>query len=135
MVSKKIDGVFLIDDDTINNYINERLIKRMGLSDQLHISLNGKEALTHLQQLMEEQKKCPSLILLDINMPVMDGFDFLEAFKKLSFDNKEEVIVVMLTTSDNRKDIERVKEYPQVVGYVNKPLTEEKIMKVLENHF
>lgn len=125
----------MIDDDSINNYINARLIKRIGISEELAISLNGKEALSYLKKLIAENKKCPSLILLDINMPVMDGFEFVEAFQKLNFNNKQEVVIVMLTTSENSKDIERVKENPKIADFLNKPLTEDKIAKVLEKHF
>jgi CheY-like chemotaxis protein len=135
MVGKKIDGVFLIDDDSINNYINARLIKRIGISYELSISLNGKEALVHLRALLSEIKKCPSLILLDINMPVMDGFEFVEAFQKMEFENKEEVRIVMLTTSENTKDMEKVKNNPKISDYLNKPLTEDKLTKVLERLF
>lgn len=135
MQNKKLNGVFLIDDDSINNYINARLIKRIGISEELAISLNGKEALSYLKKLIAENKKCPSLILLDINMPVMDGFEFVEAFQKLNFNNKQEVVIVMLTTSENSKDIERVKENPKIADFLNKPLTEDKIAKVLEKHF
>jgi CheY-like chemotaxis protein len=135
MVNKKISGVFLIDDDSINNYINARLIKRIGIVDDLAISLNGKEALAYLTKLLAENKKCPSLILLDINMPVMDGFEFVDAFHKLEFENKKEVVIIMLTTSENTKDIERVNTSENIVGYLNKPLTEEKIIRIIEKHF
>lgn len=135
MVSKKIEGVFLIDDDSINNYINARLIKRIGISDDLSISLNGKEALVHLRGLLSAKKKCPSLILLDINMPVMDGFEFVEAFQKMEFENMEDVRIVMLTTSENTKDMEKVKNNPKISDYLNKPLTEDKLTKVLERLF
>lgn len=135
MVNKKISGVFLIDDDSINNFINARLIKRTNVSDDLAICLNGKEAIAYLNKLLQEKKECPSLILLDINMPVMDGFEFVEAFQELEFANKNEVVIVMLTTSQNSMDIERVNTSKSISGYINKPLTEEKIRNVIEQHF
>ncbi len=135
MVKKKIKGVLLVDDDSINNYINARLIKKVNITDDLAISLNGQEAITYLNKLISENKECPSLILLDINMPVMDGFEFVNSFQELSFENNKEVVIVMLSTSENFKDIEKVNSNPKISGFLNKPLTEEKIFNVLNKHF
>jgi CheY-like chemotaxis protein len=133
---KKINAVFLIDDDAINNYINARLIKRLEIADDLIVSLNGREALNYLSERVANSGDCPSLILLDINMPVMDGFEFVNSFKSLGgFDNKDEVVIYMLTTSENVKDIEKARKYPEISGLLNKPLTEEKIRKIVDAHF
>lgn len=131
---KKLKSVLLVDDDSINNFINERLIKKMDLTEEVNISLNGKEALEYLKKRSEEGKPSPELILLDINMPVMDGFEFLEAFQKLEIPDKNSIIIVMLTTSTNPSDTERL-ENTGVEGYINKPLTEQKLRDVLEKHF
>jgi CheY-like chemotaxis protein len=130
-----INHILLIDDDDVNNYINARLLKKLAVSNNIRIAVNGEEGLAYLDNLTTAQEEdIPDLILLDINMPVVDGFEFLERFSELNFDKKNPV-VVMLTTSSNEKDISRVKGHPRVAGYLNKPLTEEKIKTVIAEHF
>jgi CheY-like chemotaxis protein len=130
----KLNAVLLVDDDVINNFINARLIRKSELCDDLHIATNGKEAITYLISKLEKQESCPELILLDINMPVMDGFEFVEAFRKLNFVNQNKVVIVMLTTSSNPKDLEKV-ESLKIGDYINKPLTEEKLKSVVLRNF
>jgi CheY-like chemotaxis protein len=130
----KLNSVLLVDDDVINNFINARLIKKAEMAQDLHISTNGKEAISHLTEKLEKNELCPELILLDINMPVMDGFEFVDAFRKLNFSNQNEVVIVMLTTSSNPKDLEKV-EALKIGDYINKPLTEDKLKNVMARNF
>ncbi len=133
--NKKLNCVLLIDDDNINNFINERLIRKTNITDEIRIVLNGKEAIDYLTaRQLHERKKSPELILLDINMPVMDGFEFLEAYKRLELYDKESVIIVMLTTSANPSDTKRLDD-SGVAGYINKPLTESKLKEVMDYYF
>jgi CheY-like chemotaxis protein len=132
---KKLNCVLLIDDDTINNYINERLIKKNEVASEVKVVLNGQEALQYLiDRKKEEGSKNPELILLDINMPVMDGFEFMAAYKKAENIDKESVVIVMLTTSTNPSDTQRLND-SGVAGFVNKPLTEGKLKNLLGTHF
>lgn len=132
---KKLNCVLLVDDDSINNFINERLIRKANISEEVQVVLNGKEALDYLKRRSEAyNKRSPDLILLDINMPVMDGFEFLEAFKKLDLKDKKSIVIVMLTTSTNPNDTQRLNN-SEVVGYINKPLTVKKLMDIVEAHF
>jgi len=131
---KKIKSILLVDDDSINNFINEKLIKRLDIAEEVKVVLNGEEALNLLNGIIDSGKKCPELILLDINMPVMDGFEFLEAYKSLDFPDKDSIVIVMLTTSTNPLDIKKLKD-SGVFGYVNKPLTDEKLSNILNEHF
>jgi CheY-like chemotaxis protein len=130
----KLNSVLLVDDDVINNFINARLIKKIDMSHHLHISTNGKEAITYLSGKLNNNEVCPELILLDINMPVMDGFEFVDAFRKLNFPNQAKIVIIMLTTSSNPKDLENV-EALNIGGYINKPLTEEKLKNALSRNF
>jgi CheY-like chemotaxis protein len=128
---RKIKTVLLIDDDSINNFINERLIKKCQISEEVVVMLNGNEAILYLKEKLKIKESCPELILLDINMPVMDGFEFLAAFKNLDFANKSEVNIVMLTTSSNPHDMEKLNN-SAISGYLNKPLTEAMLTGVME---
>lgn len=105
----------------------------MGITEKLYQARNGKEAIDLLQGLVKQQQPLPELILLDINMPVMDGFAFLDAYKKLDFPGKSFVIIVMLTTSMNPGDVKRA-EQAGIDDYINKPLLEEALQEILEKH-
>jgi CheY-like chemotaxis protein len=131
---RKIKTVLLIDDDSINNFINARLIKKCKISDDVIVMSNGQEAIFYLKENLKKKEACPELILLDINMPVMDGFEFLAAFKNLNFSNKAEVSIIMLTTSSSPKDHERLSQ-AKISGYLNKPLTEAMVKAVMEENF
>jgi CheY-like chemotaxis protein len=99
------------------------------------IAYNGKEALELIHNACESAL-CPELILLDINMPVMNGFEFLKAYQGLEFPHKQSVVIVMLTTSLNPQDMEQIDELPlKIKGNLNKPLTEEMVRNLLHTHF
>lgn len=130
----KIECAVLVDDDSITNYLNEELIKELGITDKVKVFENGNSALAYIYENCIKRKKCPELILLDINMPVMDGFEFLKVFNSLEFENKENIKIIMLTTSSNSKDFEQAKRL-KVKDYITKPLTPEKLMPVFQKHF
>jgi CheY-like chemotaxis protein len=125
---KKVNCVMLIDDDNINNFLNYRIIKKWDISDEINIINNGKDAIRFIDTWHFNFQNYPELILLDINMPVMDGFEFIEALEKKQLSDKIKVIV--LTTADSIHDIERMKRLG-INYYFNKPLNEEKIKDLL----
>jgi CheY-like chemotaxis protein len=125
-----IKTILVVDDDKINNYITERLLKKMKIADEVTIVANGEEGVQCLKEHCFKSSMSPELILLDINMPVMNGFEFLEAFNKLDFKNKSAVTIVALSSSVNANDQERMKNLG-VRYYVDKPLTEEKVETLL----
>ena len=128
---RKINCVLLVDDDGTTNFINYRLIKQLNITDEIHTEYNGEKALNYLQFYAEEHKnEAPELILLDLKMPVLDGYEFLEYLRMKKFDNKEKVQVVVLTTSTRKDDIDKLKKFN--VKVVNKPLTQESLMQALD---
>ena len=132
LMYKRFQKILLVDDDAVANFLSESALQEMNLSEQVHISHNGEEALNyiieHCSKDTSNTGNCPDLIFLDINMPVMDGFEFLEAFEKT---HTTKVPVFILTSSNNFKDYERAKNF-DVAGYLIKPLTEDKIRDVLK---
>ncbi|HEY8399830.1 MAG TPA: response regulator [Cytophagaceae bacterium] len=128
---EKLDCILLVDDDSINNYINERLLKKLHVANSIRIAVNGEEAIEMIKEYCNSHNNCcPEIILLDINMPVMNGFEFIESFQKLEIKNKGKVTITILTSSSNTKDIEKIRSlgnYP----YINKPLTEQKLKDLL----
>ena len=140
---KKLKCTLLVDDDEATNFINELLIEEMDFTEELLIVNNGQEAIDMIDKRCKENSNkepeegglcLPELILLDINMPVMDGLGFLEEFRTLSFPGKETVTIVMLTTSLNPKDVKNV-EAMGIYDFLNKPLTEEGLAALLGRKF
>jgi CheY-like chemotaxis protein len=128
----KIRCILLVDDDQITNFANELLLEDLAVAEQVLVAHNGQEALQRIRQGTAEA--CPELILLDINMPVMNGFEFLKAYEGLDAAYKQSVVILMLTTSMNPGDLERLKQVP-IQGLLNKPLTEEMVRDLLRQHF
>jgi CheY-like chemotaxis protein len=129
-MEKKFNCILLVDDDDTSNFLTQKVISIMGIADHTHTTYNGKQALTYLLENCKEYipslPACPDMILLDINMPVMDGFQFLEEFYKIQPDYYQNIKIVVLTSSENPKDLERFKKYP-LFGYINKPISIEKL--------
>lgn len=130
-----LTSILLVDDDPTTNFLNEALIKRLGVAQHLHIAENGAEALRVLHQTcVPLSASCPSLILLDLNMPTMNGLEFLEAYQQLPLAQQHRSIIIMLTTSLLGRDLEQLQHLP-ISGVLNKPLTKEKLHTVLETYF
>lgn len=122
-------NVLLVDDDDIFNFLSEKLIRSLGLANEVHSVLNGSEALTLFNGYFSGEIAIPDVILLDLNMPVMDGFEFIRAFQQLNFPNKEKITIVVLTSSANPADMKRARSMG-INNYLVKPLTEEKIRAI-----
>jgi CheY-like chemotaxis protein len=117
---KKLRCILLIDDDEISNYLAEYIIIEEGLAEKTVIACNGEDGLQKLLDLQKESQASPELILLDIKMPVMDGFEFLRKYNQLDLEYKPRV--VLLTSSDNPQDKSHAEEY-NIAAYLNKPLS------------
>lgn len=125
----QFDAIFLVDDDPINNLINKRLLGKVGISDQIIEFLEGEEALTQIEILPSEHQV---LIFLDINMPVLNGWEFLEKYIQI-FPNRQDKIVI-LSSSIDYQDRQKAREYQIVSGFLEKPLTLDKIYSQLEKY-
>ena len=127
--------ILLVDDDSTTNFLNQRLLQRMGVSREVVVAVNGQEALAVLQARCQgAATTCPALVLLDMNMPVMGGFELLEAYAQLPLAQRQSTVIVMLTTSLLDQDLARAQQLP-VAGFLNKPLTRESVQAVLHQHF
>jgi len=117
----RYQSVMLIDDNSLDNFINKKLIETNGFSEKVITYQEAGEALEYLRTC--PQSEWPEIIFLDINMPVMDGFQFLESFEKLPEDQRMHIRVIMLSTSESFKDLNRANKNPFVRKFLNKPLT------------
>lgn len=131
-----LPSVLLIDDDPINNYLNKTLLGRLGIGQQLTVVESGHAALEYLRRPGASAPAAgPVLVLLDINMPGMSGLQFLEAYQLLPPEQRQGVVIVILTTSLHPRDVRRVEQLSVVSDFVNKPLTAEKVGELLRRHF
>jgi len=124
-------NVLLVDDDKVFNFLNTKILQKMGMANEIHTALNGQQALDLLNNYDMGATSLPDVILLDLNMPVMDGFSFLQAFKNINLAGKENVNIVVVTSSQDPKDMARAKEMG-VTQYLTKPLSEETLRVALE---
>ena len=131
-MSDQLYKIILIDDDPIVNFYNEDLLSGMQISTEILVFERAEEALLYLKEETAPSEKVKSLIFLDINMPGMNGFEFLRAYKSLDEINKVDIVVCMLTTSLNAHDKERVTSLEIVSSYISKPLDEQKVEDLLE---
>ena len=131
-MEKKIKCVLLIDDDEITNFINENALRRLDVVEEIIVVQSGFEALEFLNEVSEKQQGEPELIFLDINMPGMSGWEFLEEYEKLEQDQKGREIIVMLTTSLNPDDKEKAKNIPHINDFHAKPLSLDHLNSILE---
>jgi len=139
-MKNKLNCVLLIDDDEPTNFLNQMLLEEEGCSEQVQVVQSGREALNYLTNNDHAEQHqgsfpCPDLIFLDLNMPAMDGWEFLDRYRKLEKKHKGKIILVMLTTSLFPEDKVRAEAMPEIAGFENKPLTPEIIKKVMNRYF
>lgn len=134
-MSKKLNCVILIDDDEPTNFLHRRVIERYGCAERIEVFQEAQRALDFLSTTENGAYVKPELIFLDINMPGMNGWDFLKAYEKLSEEQRAEIVVLMLTTSLNPDDKAQAESFDEVSGFLSKPLTKELLKEILEQHF
>jgi CheY-like chemotaxis protein len=126
--------VLLIDDNDIDNFINERMVKGCSFSDVVYINTSTRSAIEFLRNLASNPavgaELYPTVIFLDINMPILDGFQFLAELEKFDFDFVKRLRVVMLTSSINPADQEKAMKSKLVTAFLHKPLTEEALQSL-----
>jgi CheY-like chemotaxis protein len=131
METTSIKQIVLVDDDEVTNMINEKLIRKV-LNFPVKAYTDAGELLQYFTScVVDSPEKLPDVILLDINMPMMDGWEFLEEFEKIPQDARKKCNVVMLTSSIDTSDIEKSKMYSSVTDFISKPLTIEKLRSLV----
>ena len=133
-MKKKMNSVLLVDDNDFCNEFHQIIINKMGITEKVEVATDGKEALAYLKSTVNGKHPKPDLIFLDINMPVMNGWEFLEEYKKLDAEMKANIIVIV-TSSFNPDDKKRADLMDCVDGFKEKFLSLEKINEILMEHF
>lgn len=130
--SAKLRSILLVDDDHSNNFINQIFIGQLGLDVAVDIALDGEEALQHLQNSF----KGPCLLILDLQMPNMDGWAFLDAYdEKIPKKIKDQVVIVVITISTEQSDKVKARKSPYVLQFIQKPLSDIKFQRLIKKHF
>jgi len=123
-LKKAIDLVMLVDDNDTDNFISKRIIEITDFAGRVEVKNSGKSALDYLAENQESPENLPNIIFLDINMPVVDGFVFLYEFEKFRELVRIKCKVIILSSSDNKRDIDKIVNNNYVIKFITKPLTE-----------
>jgi CheY-like chemotaxis protein len=137
---KPLNLILLVDDDETTNYVNHRTLQRTQVAREIKIFTNGEAALQYLQAAAcapgeKGTEVCPDLIFLDIKMPLMDGFEFLEAYKTLGLNKTVPTKIMMLTSSASFYDLKKLETFEEVKRHFSKPLADQDIKEIIRDYF
>jgi CheY-like chemotaxis protein len=136
-MTKKFNTVMLVDDNEIDNLINQKMIEASAFSNKILTHTGARSALEYLKSIEimageDVERFLPELIFLDIDMPLMDGFQFLEEYAVLSHRTKAYIKIIMLTSSINPQDLSKSKKNAHITQFFNKPLSIETLEKIIK---
>jgi CheY-like chemotaxis protein len=132
---RTLEHVLIVDDDHVNNFICENIILKTGFSKNVTSFSNAEDSLIYLRKLQSESENPPDLIFLDINMPDINGWAYLEEFKKLKGSKTGEIPIIMLSSSIYKDDKSRSLSYDSVVDFVSKPISKTVLENISNSHF
>jgi CheY-like chemotaxis protein len=134
-VLKTIDLVMLVDDNETDNFISKRIIEITKFAKRVEVKGSGQSALEYLKENENNPENLPNIIFLDINMPIVDGFVFLYEFEKFNELVRSRCKVIILSSSDNKRDIDKIVNNNHVIKFITKPLTESSLDEIKLNSF
>ncbi len=126
-------NVLLIDDDAIYQFVSRKTLEATGNASKIEICSNGEEAIRYLETNVSNPAELPDVIFLDVNMPVMNGWEFLDAYQVLKPSIQKDIHVFLVTSSMNDEDKEFSRRFNCVEDYIVKPLNREKISELLSH--
>lgn len=128
-------NVLLVDDDKVTNFFNKRVVSKIDYFKEITTVTSGKMALDFLEDVKKGIYKKPDIIFLDLNMPAMNGWEFLDEFIKLDCKFTKSIKVVILTTSNSPDDYNRSLKIKRVNGFINKPLSQDILLNLINTKF
>ena len=132
MKREMITNYLVVDDDQINNMICRKIIQKTILGSEVQTFTDPDTALIYIKSSFSRKEAPKTIVFLDINMPAITGWEFLDSFERFDTRVKESLVIFMLSSSVDPNDRQRALNNPNVTGYVEKPLTIEKVLDLLE---
>jgi CheY-like chemotaxis protein len=126
-------SICIVDDDEVYKFFVKKILKIKKLAENVLTFPDGEEAYNYIEQNKENPEKLPDIIFLDINMPIMDGFQFMEEYTKLKAKVAKKITIYMITSSIDPIDLERSKKYTEISNFITKPITAEVLQRII-NH-
>lgn len=130
---RRNEKICIIDDDEIYIFLIKKSFEAMEIENEVISYLNGVDALDDLMQMKKNQEQLPALILLDINMPIIDGWEFLFEFRKIQAEIPNKVAIYIVSSSIANEDKEKSKTFPEIVSYLSKPIELETLASIVRN--
>ncbi|HWB25924.1 MAG TPA: response regulator [Chitinophagaceae bacterium] len=125
--------ILLVDDDRIYQFAARKTIEATGFADKILIYSNGEEALNYLRNSVKDSALLPDVIFLDVNMPIMNGWEFLDQYSSLVKNLSKPVIIYVVSSSVDEFDVSKSRQYDTVKGYIVKPVLREKFRQILSS--
>jgi CheY-like chemotaxis protein len=125
--------ISIVDDDEVYKFTIKRTLDLLKLTKKILMFSDGEEAIDFLNDNIKNTQTLPDIIFLDINMPVMDGFEFMEEFIKLKPKTDKKIIVYMVSSSVDPADLQRAKEISEISDYIVKPIEADQISEIVES--
>lgn len=133
---ENIKSILLIDDDESSNFLHSIFINKLGLDVEINTALNGQEGLDFIMNKGLEKLSLPCMVMLDLRMPVKDGWEFMRMYEEQVPEAlKEQLAIVLVTVSDDQDDKDRAEANPYILDYAQKPLSDNTFKKLISKHF
>ncbi|OAB29687.1 Response regulator receiver domain-containing protein [Flavobacterium fryxellicola] len=126
-------AIWIVDDDAIYQIIVNKIIQRSEMFSAISSFKNGKDAINNLQRAAATNDELPDIVLLDINMPIMDGWEFMEAMALIKPKLNKEIVVYIVSSSIAVEDKNKSKSYENILGYISKPITVNDLVLIASN--
>ena len=132
---KPLSNIIFVDDDPTSNYIHNLVIKKLEIKVNTYFFLNVDDAFNFLlNRELQENVIANDIIFIDINMPVKDGWDFIQELEENVAKNEQKKIIIMMSSVINKNDADRIKEHTMIDDFMLKPFSEEMLKKIFNKH-
>lgn len=129
---KTVDTVCVIDDNDVYQFVMKNSINKLNPNIKILAYLNGEEGINAIKSMLEKKQPLPDVILLDINMPIMDGWEFMNEFIKIKSQLPQIIPIYLTTSSLDASDIDKAKKYEDITGFLSKPIDRHTLLKITQ---